>query len=536
MKKLRLIALVLALTMVFSGCGGFAQEYDRIAGALTGNAVTRYADMEYVRPDMEELAGTLDAACEAAALSDLDAILEGIYGFYDAYDWFYTRLNLADIRYSGDLTDTYWEAEYGFCMENSASADAMLEELYYALAASPCREELEGEDYFGPGFFDSYEGENQWDAHFVSLLEQEADLQNRYYDLSTEALDYEPGTDAYYDFCADDMAQLLVDLVSLRQEIADYWGYTDYVSFANDFYYYRDYTPQQMADYVEAVRESLAELYRQVNDTDVWDQANAFHTEAQSLKFLRQAAENMGGTPWEAYQLMEDAGLYDTAYGENKYNSSFEVYLTSYGVPFLFVNPGLVRYDCLTLAHEFGHFCNDYASYGSYAGMDVLEVFSQGMEFMALCYGEDAQDLTRIKMADSLCVYVEQAAYAEFEQRMYGLTGDALTVEGLYRLYGEVTESYCFDPEYNDPRSFVEVTHFFTNPMYIFSYIVSNDAALQLYQLEQEQPGQGLKKLEENLDTQESYLLAFLEEAGLESPFAQGRLSRVRQSFLEVFA
>jgi oligoendopeptidase F len=195
------------------------------------------------------------------------------------------------------------------------------------------------------------------------------------------------------------------------------------------------------------------------------------------------------------------------------------------------MNPGMSRYDWLTFAHEFGHFCNDYASYGSYAGTDVLEVFSQGMEYLSLCYGEPTDDLIRMKMADSLSVYVEQSAFAAFEQQMYALPAPELTVEGLYTLYDKIAQEYGFESVGYDPREFVTIPHFYTNPMYVISYVVSNDAAMQLYQLEQENPGAGLERFQENLDTQETYFLAFLDAAGLENPLAPGRMEKVRETF-----
>ena len=165
--------------------------------------------------------------------------------------------------------------------------------------------------------------------------------------------------------------------------------------------------------------------------------------------------------------------------------------------------------------------------------MDVLEFFSQGMEYLSLCYTEGQEDVTAMKMADSLSTYVEQAAFADFELRMYNLPEEKLTVEGLYDLYDEVALDYGFESVGYDPREFVDITHFYTNPMYIISYVVSNDAAMQLYQMEQEKKGSGAELFEEHLDTEESYFLAFLEDAGLESPFAQGRITRVRDTFAQ---
>ena len=73
------------------------------------------------------------------------------------------------------------------------------------------------------------------------------------------------------------------------------------------------------------------------------------------------------------------------------------------------------------------------------------------------------------------------------------------------------------------------ITHFYTNPMYILSYVLSNDAAMQIYQLELENSGDGLEIYEENLTNSEPSFLAFLDSAGLEAPF--GRIASVARTF-----
>ena len=531
---LRLIALVLTAAVLLSGCGmvDFGEYFGAVRSLVDGNAIVPYESMTYERPDMTQLQQTLDAACEAAEGDDVSAILDGIYDFYDAYDWFSTYYALADIHYCADLTDTYWEVEYNYCTQNAATVDAALQELYRALAQSPAREKLEQEEYFGEGFFDSYEDEETvWDETFTAMLEEEARLQTRYYELSAQAADYQDDTQGYYDACADGMASLLAELIAVRQKIAEYCGYSDYPQFAEDFYFYRDYTAAEEEQLLEDIRRELVPLYREL-DSDAWEATGEYASERETLNYLATAAEGMGGTVKEAHDLMKTAKLYDTGYGENKYNSSFEQYLTSYQEPFIFMNATLTAYDKLVLAHEFGHFCNDYASYGSAAGVDVSEFFSTGMEYLSLCYG--GEDLTRAKMADSLGNYVEQGAYASFERQMYSLTGNALSAEGLYALYEQVALDFGFDSVGYDRREFVDVTHFYTNPMYVFSYVVSNDAAMQLYQLEQEQRGAGLELYEQNLTTEESYFLAFLDSAGLESPFEAGRISSVKAVFESV--
>lgn len=534
-----LLALALCLAVLLSGCGGidvvgFLGALGEVTGAVEGSPsdkapfgdrVIPFEEMEYTRPDLEEMQSLLENVRQASSEEDLDGVLDGIYDLYDAFDWFYTAYNLADIGYSSDLTSAYWEGEYQYCAAASGQVDGMLEQMYRILADSPLADTLEGEDYFGKGFFDAYRGESIYSDEFLALLEEESGLVSRYYQLSGEEPDSEDGYDSWW----QETAQVLVDLIRVRQREAQCQGYDSYVDFAYDFYYDRDYAPEDAETYLAEIRDSLTPLYRDGMSYDVWEAAARYTSEEKTFAYLRAAAENMGGTVLDAFRLMEQGELYDISYSENKYNSSFEVYLTSYGEPFLFMNPERSGYDCLTIAHEFGHFCNDYASYGSVAGIDVAEFFSQGMEYLSLCYGSDTQDLARAKLADSLSTYVEQGCYALFEQEMYRLTDEELSPERLRTLYEETALDFGFDSVGYDPGEFVSITHFYTNPMYVISYVVSNDAAMQLYILERDESGGGLSCLEKHLDTEESFFLAFLESAGLESPFH--RIQTVKNFF-----
>ena len=173
-----------------------------------------FSQMEYVRPDLDALEDSRLAAIAAAENGDAEAAMDALDAYFDGYDWYYTYYAMADICYNRDLRDSYWEKEYNFFLGSYARVDEGQEEAYYALAAAPCCEELETE-YFGEGFFDDYQGENPWDEEYTALLEEESALISRYYTLSGEASD---DLDDY----ADGMAQVLVDLIRVRQRIAAY--------------------------------------------------------------------------------------------------------------------------------------------------------------------------------------------------------------------------------------------------------------------------------------------------------------------------
>lgn len=530
-KKIIAVCLVLCLTL--SGCSGidFIGYFQNLLSLFTG--VTAFENMDYQRPDLDAFQEALEKACSAATTeTDIDDLETQIYTFYGAYNAFSTAYALSTIHYSQDLTDSYWEAEYNFCLENAATFDAGLDQLYRALADSPLRDKLETEDYFGVGFFDYYDGESLYDEPFLDLLEQEAQLQSRYYDISADANTVEYYSEEYFSIYGTQMAEVLVKLIALRQQIAAYAGYSNYPEFAYDYYHSRDYTPEQATSYLADIRAELAPLYtRMLYSDDYWDLYTACSTQ-QTFQYVQSMAQSMGGDIADAFDLMESANLYDIGYGPNKFNSSFEVYIPSYQLPFVFMCPDSTISDKLTFAHEFGHFCSDYVSYGSSAGVDVAEIFSQGMEYLSLFYTDRDSNLEKLKMFSCLSTYVEQSALASFEHQMYSLTGDNLTVENLQALYASVCNAFGISGSGWDSRSYVVISHFYTSPLYVISYVVSNDAALQLYQMEAAQSGSGLTCLQNSLGTTEAYFLAFLEEAGLDSPFADGRISNVKETLL----
>ncbi len=530
MKKLFSVVLawILAISLVLCGCNAadFQAWVEELDGMLTESV--RFSDLTYARPDIAAVNRSAEAVqAQLTQQTDVQTLMEAVYDFYGHYHSFYTQYALANIYYCKNLTDIYWQQEYDFCLSCATEVDAKLDGLLYALADSPLRGELESEDYFGAGFFDNYAGESLWSEEFTALMAEEARLEGEYYTLSSQAAEYTFGTEAYYSACAQPMAELLVELVKVRQDIAEAAGYGDYLSFAYDFYYGRDYLPSETAGFLQDIQRQLVPIYRELAEKDAWSGTVQTCTERETFAHAKSVAQAMGGTVQQAFSRMERGGFYDISYGENKHDASFEMYLYDYEVPYVFVNPTLTTYDKLTFTHEFGHFCNDYAAKGTVASVDVAEIFSQGMEYLSLCYG--AESLRKLKVLDGLAIYVEQAGYACFEQRLYAMAEP--TAEKIQALFQQMGEDFGFDAWQWDSRSFIGITHFYTDPMYVMSYVVSNDAALQLYNMEQETAGAGLALYQQSLTTQQTSLLAFLEEMGLQSPFDTGRVTQVAEMF-----
>jgi len=319
--------------------------------------------------------------------------------------------------------------------------------------------------------------------------------------------------------------------------MAQYLDYESYPAMAYELYHYRDYTPQQAEPYLLQIAEEMAQLYRENYYSYLWDSGYEDCSPVEVFSYVDSATQAMGGKIREAFDVMERMELYDITVSDRKLGTSFETYIYYYNYPYIFTCPYGIRSDCLDFAHEFGHFANDHALNPSMVGTDVAEVQSQGMEYMSLFYAESGPLLREYKLLDCLSTYVEQAAYALFEQKIYSLTPEELTPENLRGLYLEVSETFGLDCQIEcNGWEFVTVNHFYESPMYVISYVVSNDLAFQLYQKELAQEGAGLAIYEKCLESEESYLFTFADAYGLESPFAPGRLQSVRQTLEETLS
>jgi hypothetical protein len=531
MKRIcKVIAVLLVAAVLFTGCNPAA--FRQWVQGMLGQSYVPFSQMEYQRPDMGEFRDQLQVCIQGAgADTKIDTLMEKVYDFYDIYYRFQTNYKLANIYYYKDLTDVYWADEYTYCLENSSEITAGMDQLLYALAKSSLKQQLEAEEYFGAGFFDSYSGESLWDEAFTALMEQEMKLQNEYDALSAKALEYPYHSDAFYEEIGVKMEELLVQLVLIRQKIAKQAGYEDYLQFAYDYYYDRDYTPAQAMAYLDDVRTELAQLYVEL-PVSAWDAMDETWTEDQMFAYAESMANNMGGLTANAFAVLKEGGYYDITYSPNKYNASYETYLEYYYVPFIFVNPRGDGSDPLTFVHEFGHFCNDYASTGTLCSIDVAEVFSQGMEYLSLYYADGGEQFEKMVLANSLSIFVEQAIYSNFEHQLYRMEDP--TVEKVRALYLDIAEDYGLGTMSVDSQEYVSIAHLYIAPVYMLSYVLSNDVAMQIYQAEEAASGAGKQLLENNLDTKAVTLMAFVGAAGLTDPFTEGRLAQLRETFEKV--
>lgn len=562
------VCLLLAAVLLLALLGGCAQENH--AGLPLRDAywtdgyidMVAFEQMEYVRPDLDAFIGQVDELIGRLQAEDLSSFwARRALGEIDkAYFTYNTMATLAQIRHDIDMTDAYYRDENAYCSSGSIELEQKMDELYAACAASPLASALE--DFYGEGSLGGYDGDAADPEEYVALLHQENELLVDYYDLtadmtlSYEGADYtlgelysaadagelggltpESALELYYDTFNECVGAIYVELVKVRQQMAALYGYDSYVEMAYDFNG-RAYTPDDMQAYTAAIREQLVPLYRRAGTSGLLDRAGdtAAMKSRKALRAVERAANAMGGAAQEAMEYLLAYGLYDIGGSHTKYGGSYEVYLEDYESPFVLVNSIGYSEDTLTIAHEFGHFVDDFVNYGMYKSTDVNETISQTMEYLTLCYLQDdalREELTQYKLVDTLRLYAEQASYNAFEEQVYTLPADQVTLENINAISLQTSRDYGLIDAWSDDyyaKSWIDITHFFDSPLYVIGYCVSDSVAVQMYERELVAPGEGLTAFYDYVDqAPEETFAGLVARCGLEDPLSAGRIAALAE-------
>lgn len=539
MQKLKkIIALVLCISIALLSCGcGMLESYinppetrsyyaeGTEAGPYRDN-LENFQDMEYVRPEIKTLEDKADAV--RALLDDFfshgEDIMKALNDFVSEYWNYETMLTLALLRSDIDIEDEYYLDEYNYCAQNEAEVHQIMEELFADCYDSSHYLYLDTYYFYG-NLDEKYSYDDTYDDEYVSMLNDEAELLSQYDVLLNEF--YNDGAEDY-DKYYDDAANIYIELIKLRREMADYLEYDSYADMCYEDYG-RDYSYEDTVDYCDAVKKYIVPLFEKSLDNGVYSDAYLYGLSSinpeDALEVVRDTVCPLDKNFEKAMSCMTEYGLFDVSASDSKTGGSYMTYLYSYDAPFMYVDPVGTYEDVLTIAHEFGHFSQNFRNHGNCMSLDSDEVFSQGMEYLLLCNMEDGnmkEQLTDFKMMDCIMVYVFQGCLNQFENEVYNTPTDELTPEYLSELFASCMDEFGYDVEGQEEsygHCWIDIGHLFNYPFYVISYLVSDTAAFRLYSMELEEEGSGL----------ESYLalvrgsarhsfIELLEKKGLGSP------------------
>lgn len=349
------------------------------------------------------------------------------------------------------------------------------------------------------------------------------------------------------------LGELFLELVDVRTQLAQSYGYDNYADYRYEEVYDRDYSPeeleeyrQQVIDYMVPVEHELYELLMEdPNGTyqDMWDAEMSEQECLDNLeKYLPEISEDM----MISFNYMVDHGMCDLSINDQKAPGGYTTQIYVYNAPFMFNCADGTISDMGTLIHEFGHYNEMYFASEdewlyTYNNLDSAEIHSQGLELLFLDYGEDIYGdnayavslYTLMNMAYSCVEGVKEDAF------QYAIYSDPenLTIEKLNQMYYDCCVEYGSEEFYNsyylgmygfmEPDSiteWVEIPHTFQSPLYYVSYSVSMAAVEELWDVILDDREQGIDIYLDlvNCGLVTSFSDA-LEECGLNNPIENPR-------------
>lgn len=534
--KKRVLALLMAVILALSlcGCSFPAQLFSRNENTFIGTSdyrekIVKFEDMEYRRPDLDAIRSKADSITEMlGSFTPYRKLVRNLNEFFMMLNDFRTMEKLACIRSDIDTSDAQMYEEYVFFLDAATDVSNIYDELMIACSNSYYGFLLDKLYFYG--CLDEEYSETGEDGYSPSdemteLLYRENEYIGQYRQLYNEMSQY-PDRSVYSRYNRQ-MVDIYIELIKVRKEIAEMLGFTSYEEYAYAMHG-RDYLPDDLDEYIKAIKEYLVPLYIEAENADLFDAVYELDSMDADTCF-GYLSDTLNGLHYyfdDAMDFMTDYDLYSIQASDTKHDSSYTAYLYSYDAPFMYCYPCGDDSDILTFAHEFGHYTDCYVNYNTTYCTDIAETFSQGLEYLLISNMKDEaerQVLTNYKMLDALGIYIGQACYNEFEHRAFFLNDDELTVEGLNALFDEVSDEYGLTEAYSmyDRFSWVGVSHLFEVPFYVISYCVSDSAAFMLYNIELDAPGSGLEMYIALLDEAYRYdFLDLIESCGMESPIS----------------
>ena len=549
------LCLLLCVLLVFGGgaCNGLASS--KVPDEdITEHAELNYADMTYTRPDLDAVNANFELAL---SLAGQDNAQEQLFETYDTLleqiSQISTMDTLATLQNEIDLSNTYYEEEMNLLDNELTKLDNSMNEVTEAILNSSYKDAFTKR--MGEDFIERYEYYSKLNSREIeSLSEQENALVTEYKKLLAKEyttvyngeevtindLDFnDPNViTPYFEIymqknaaCAD----IYLQLVKIRTQIADTLGYDSYIDYAYD-YLGRDFSKEEAAKFCEMVKEYIVPVADSMSsryDAKIAAaQANHSVSLEDGLPFLKSALEKeFPAAMSEALQYMLDRGLYIFDDDPNMMPAGFTTLINDYSAPFLFINTSSYT-DPGTLFHEFGHYYNFYlmgkTTWNDSNNLDLAEVHSQGLELLMFdyyteIYGEDAQAMQASVISSLLDSIRMGCCEDEFQQRVF--ENPDMTIDEMNQLHGELYQEYMGYPLYYE---WIDIHHHFETPFYYISYATSAASAFEIWELAQNDREAALtayRSITQN--TVNSGYLEPLKEAGLSNPFTSDMVKKV---------
>ncbi len=536
-----------------------------------------FSQVEYERPDGQGVLDLIDKAKEQAENDILPfGMIWTLRKIGDATQEFYSMMTIAQIRNYLDVNDTFYSEE----MEYLDTFDARIQNSYNQMFSS-----IENSRFssiqnmiFGESGAEDLQMSSQASSEeILSLQEQEKKLVAEYYyeyaqatvstpegEILFSSLDSE-GQSAYYNQFIQkynqQFGELYLELVSLREQMAQALGYDSYTQVADLDMLRNSYTREDIKTFREDIKQTIAPVYRSYLEdfyrrAENRDQPGYVYllgeqspvprgSWQETLDQFEQLYQQMSEQTGECYSYLLSHEFIDAEPSQTKANVTFSTLIYSLNTPFLFANMNGSAEDVFSISHEFGHCFAMWqqlklGSQQEGRSMDVSEIHSQAMQMLTLpyyeiFYGEDAGTARKYDVYTMVAGILTAAMNDEFQEKIY--ENPQMTVQELNELYKELAMEYglVVESPYFDMESFsmgwFTTNQYFDTPFYAIDYALSGCVAMEFLQMGLEDYTKALETYLSLVQQNSDYdFMTVLEETGLSSPFETEQMEALAQT------
>lgn len=355
--------------------------------------------------------------------------------------------------------------------------------------------------------------------------------------------------------------ELYLELVSLREQMAQVLGYDSYTQVADLDMLRNSYTREDIKTFREDIKQTIAPVYRSYLEdfyrrAENRDQPGYVYllgeqspvpqgSWQETLDQFEQLYQQMSEQTGECYSYLLSHEFIDAEPSQTKANVTFSTLIYSLNTPFLFANMNGSAEDVFSISHEFGHCFAMWqqlklGSQQEGRSMDVSEIHSQAMQMLTLpyyeiFYGEDAGTARKYDVYTMVAGILTAAMNDEFQEKIY--ENPQMTVQELNELYKELAMEYglVVESPYFDMESFsmgwFTTNQYFDTPFYAIDYALSGCVAMEFFQMGLEDYTQALETYLSLVQQNSDYdFMTVLEETGLSSPFETEQMEALAQT------
>ncbi|MBR5559298.1 MAG: hypothetical protein IKU72_03540 [Oscillospiraceae bacterium] len=287
-----------------------------------------------------------------------------------------------------------------------------------------------------------------------------------------------------------DLAEIYLELVKVRKEIADVYGYESAAQYYYTEVYSRDYTPAEAAKFHANVKEYILPVYERISQS--FDgKTDAVIKQEEIVPILQQYLPRISTEMAAMFDDMVDRGMiYFADKSLNHMSGAYTTRIQQFAQPFIYNGIAVEDYRAVTYtAHEFGHYC-DASLNGLYGAknpawiFDLAEVFSSGLEILLYQYydemfAEDVSDEKTAQLLRYLELIILGCMYDQAQQEVFDHQGE-LTVEDVNNIFLKTAEEYRM-PTTGGKYFWTNNLHNFRYPFYYLSYAVAYATSAELW-------------------------------------------------------